>query len=74
MSYLLYLIYFKDYMQLEPKTSFSKYFKFSKFLLKIVLPILFVISFVYVVDQLDLPSPHKVIKKEISNEKLITIK
>ena len=61
-------------MQLKPKTSFSKYFKFSKILLKIVLPIIIIIGLVYVVDQIDLPSPSKNIKKEISNEKLITIK
>ena len=61
-------------MQMKPKTSFSKPFNIYKLVLKILLPIVGFFGVIYILGQIELPAPNKLIKKEISNEKLITIK
>ena len=61
-------------MQIKPKTSFSKPFNIYKLVLKILLPVLAVFGIIYLLGQIELPAPNKLIKKEIPNEKLITVK
>ena len=61
-------------MQLKTKTSFSKSLKVSRLVFKILLPFLIIFVLIYLLGQIDLPSPKKIITKEIPNEKLIKLK
>ena len=64
----------KDYMQIRPKTSLSKKSRTYKMILKISLPFVVIIGLIYLLDQIELTIPNKIINKEIPNEKLITLK
>ena len=44
------------------------------FLIKTILVILFLFIGIFLLDKIDFPVPKKLIKQEISNDKLITIK
>ena len=61
-------------MYLNPKTRQSKIRIIAKYSLKIFLPIIAILVIILFVGRLDLPAPNKLIKQEISNDKLIVIK
>ena len=61
-------------MYLNPKTRQSKIQIIAKYSLKIFLPIIAILVIILFVGRLDLPAPNKLIKQEISNDKLIVIK
>ena len=61
-------------MQLRINTRQSKTSKIIKLTIKIVLPILLIFLVIYFVGQIEMPSPNKLIKQEIPNDKLVTVK
>jgi uncharacterized protein YxeA len=46
----------------------------KKILIKIILFVLVLFSAIFFLDKMDKPIPNKLIKQEISNDKLITLK
>ena len=61
-------------MQLRINTRQSKASKIIKLTIKIVLPLLLIFLVIYFIGQIEMPSPNKLIKQEIPNEKLVTVK
>ena len=74
MSYFPCLIIKKHYMEFRRKTSSGISSGLSKLLIKLVI-FIFVISIsVFFIDKIDLPAPHKSIKKIISNDQFKIVK
>ena len=61
-------------MQLYRKTRQSLFSKLFKLFIKILIPIAILIIIIFFISQLNLPKPNKIIKQEISNEKLEVVK
>ena len=61
-------------MQSYFKTRPSKINKIFKLLLKLLIPVFIILVIIFIVGKINLPAPHKIIKKQISNEKLIKVK
>jgi len=47
---------------------------YSKVIVRIILGILVFILLIFLADKIDMPTPTQLIKQEISNEKIITLK
>ena len=59
-------------LRLQPRT--SRNFISRNLIIKIILiPLVFFLG-IFLLDKVDLPTPKKLIKQEISNDKLITLK
>ena len=61
-------------MQLRLKPRTSRNFISKILVIKITLVILVFFIGIFLLDKIDFPTPTKVIKQEISNDKLITLK
>ena len=59
-------------LRLNPRTSKSSVTR--KLLVKTILFVLIVFVAISVLDRIEKPAPNKLIKQEISNDKLITLK
>jgi len=59
-------------LRLRPRT--SKNFISKVLIIKIILIVFVFFIGIFLLDKIDFPSPTKVIKQEISNDKLITLK
>jgi len=59
-------------LRLRPRT--SRTFISKILAIKIVLTFLVFFLAIFLIDKIDFPSPNKLIKQEISNDKLITVK
>lgn len=59
-------------LSLKPKTSRNLISRSS--IIKIILILLFFFLGIFLLDKIDFPTPTKLIKQEISNDKLITLK
>ena len=59
-------------LRLQPKT--SRNFISKSLVIKTILIFLVFFIGIFLVDKIDFPTPTKVIKQEISNDKLITLK
>ena len=46
----------------------------KNYLLKIILSLFVIFIAIILIDQIDMPAPNKLIKQEITNDKLITLK
>ena len=61
-------------MQLRLNPRPSKSLVKSKLLVKTILFVLIVFLVIFALDRIEKPAPNKLIKQEISNDKLITLK
>ena len=61
-------------MQLRLKPRISNRLSISKILIKIILFIAIFSIAIFLLDKIEVSSPEKLIKKEISNDKIITLK
>jgi len=61
-------------MQLRLQPKYKKTFVPKSFLIKTILFILVIFLAVFLLDKIEMPVPTKLIKQEISNDKLITVK
>ena len=61
-------------MQLRLKPRTNRTFIGRNLLIKIILILLVFFVGIFLVDKIDFPSPKKLIKEEISHDKLITLK
>ena len=61
-------------MQLRLKPRTDRNFISKILVIKIILVILVFFIGIFLLDKIDFPTPTKVIKQEISNDKLITLK
>ena len=61
-------------MQLRLKPRTSRSFISKVLVIKIILILLVFFIGIFLLDKIDFPTPTKVIKQEISNDKLITLK
>ena len=61
-------------MQSNFKTRPSRINKIIKLLFTLLVPIIIILLITFIVSKINLPAPHKIIKKQISNEKLIKVK
>ncbi len=61
-------------MQLRSRSRISRGLPFNKYVVKIVLSIFIALAIIFFLGKLELPAPKKLIKKEISNDKLIKLK
>ena len=61
-------------MQFQRNTSIGKYNSVIKFLIKIVLVLLFIFFVIILLNKIDFPSPNKEIEKTIPNENLKIVK
>ena len=61
-------------MQLNINTRQSKVSKVIKLTIKIILPILLVLLVIHFVGKIEMPSPNKLIKQVIPNDKLTIVK
>jgi Na+/H+ antiporter NhaC len=61
-------------MQFSNNTRKSNVLKIFKYILKIAFPIIVIFVIIYFVGRIDMPAPNKLIKKEIPNEELTTLK
>ena len=59
-------------LRLHPKTDRNTIIR--NFLFKIILIILVLFLGIFLLDKIDFPAPKKIIKQEISNDKLILLK
>jgi len=59
-------------LRLQPRT--KRNLLMSKLVIKIILFALIFILAIFLLDKIEIPVPNKLIKQEISNDKLITIK
>jgi len=59
-------------LRLRPRT--SKSFISKVLIIKIILIVFVFFIGIFLLDKIDFPTPTKVIKQEISNDKLITLK
>ena len=61
-------------MQLRLKPRTSRNFISRVLIIKTILIILVLFIGIFLLDKIDFPTPTKIIKQEISNDKLITLK
>ena len=61
-------------MQLRLHPRSNKKNTFSKLIMRTILGLLGFFLLIFLVDKIEMPSPYKLIKQEISNDKLITLK
>ena len=61
-------------MQLRLNPRSDKSLVNRKLVIKIILVTLFLILAIFILDRIEKPAPNKLIKQEISNDKLITLK
>ena len=61
-------------MQLYNKTRSSKFITRTKLAIKIILPILLIFLIIYFIGKIDMPSPKKLIKINVPNEKIEIVK
>ena len=59
-------------LRLQPRT--NKNLISRNLIIKIILPILVFFVGIFLLDKIDFPKPTKLIKQEIGNDKLITLK
>ena len=59
-------------LRLQPRA--SKNLITKKLIIKIVLAVALFLGLVFLLGKIEMPSPNKLIKQEISNDKLITLK
>ena len=59
-------------LRLQPRT--NKSFIRNKLAIKIILFVLIFSLAIFLLDKIEVPIPNKLIKQEISNDKLITLK
>ena len=59
-------------LRLQPKT--KRNLLMRKLVIKIILFALIFLLAIFLLDKIEIPVPNKLIKQEISNDKLITIK
>tara|TARA_B100000029_G_C17501357_1_gene932765 strand:- start:427 stop:612 length:186 start_codon:yes stop_codon:yes gene_type:complete len=61
-------------MQLRLRPHKERIFSVNKLIVKAVLFISVFFLAIFLLDKIDMPAPNKLIKQEISNDKLITLK
>ena len=61
-------------MQLRLQPRISKSTVRNKFIIKTILFVLVFFLAIFLLDKIEIPVPNKLIKQEISNDKLITLK
>ena len=61
-------------MQLRLKPRISRNLTYRNLVIKIILILLVFFLGTFLIDKIDFPVPKKLIKQEISNDKLITLK
>jgi len=61
-------------MQLRLHPRNSRNLLFSKVIVRIILGLLVFFLLIFLADKIEMPAPSKLIKQEISNDKLITLK
>jgi len=61
-------------MQLRLKSKYDKSYTVMGYIIKAILFALAFFLLIFLLDKIELPVPNKLIKQEISNEKLITVK
>ena len=65
-------------MQLRFRSKYERGLSSKKvnknFLLKIILSFFIILIAIILLDKIDMPAPNKLIKQEITNDKLITLK
>ena len=61
-------------MQLRLNPRYDKSIASRKFVIKTILFILILLLAIFLLDRIEKPRPNKLIKQEISNDKLITLK
>ena len=61
-------------MQLRLKPRIDRRLAISKILIKTILVVVIFLFAIFLLDRLEMPVPNKLIKQEISNDKLITLK
>jgi len=61
-------------MQLRLHPRSNKKNTFLKLIMRTILGLLVFFLLIFLVDKIEMPSPNKLIKQEISNEKLIILK
>ena len=61
-------------MQLRLKPRIDRRSIISKILIKTILAVVIFLFAIFLLDRLEMPVPNKLIKQEISNDKLITLK
>ena len=61
-------------MQLRLKPRIDRRSTISKILIKTILVVAIFLFVIFLLDRLEMPVPNKLIKQEISNDKLITLK
>jgi len=59
-------------LRLKPRTSRNPINR--SLLIKVVISILILFLGIFLIDKIDFPTPKKLIKQEISNDKIITLK
>ena len=60
------------HLRLQPRN--SRKFVTNKFIIKTVLFALILFLAIFLLDKIEMPTPSKLIKQEISNDKIITLK
>jgi len=61
-------------MQLRLKPRSANRFSMGKIAIKIILTLLILFSVIFLLDKIKVSKPNQLIKQEISNDKLITVK
>ena len=61
-------------MQLRFKPRYDKNLAIRKLVIKAVLFALVFVLAIFLIDKIEMPVPNKLIKQEISNDKLVTLK
>ena len=61
-------------MQLRFKPRYDKNLVIRKLVIKAVLFALVFVLAIFLIDKIEMPIPNKLIKQEISNDKLVTLK
>jgi hypothetical protein len=59
-------------LRLRPKT--RRGFPLNKYVMKVILIVSVILACIFLLGKLELPAPTKLIKQEISNDKLIKLK
>jgi len=61
-------------MQLRLHPRNNRNLLYSKVIIRIILALLVLFLLIFLVDKMEMAAPNKLIKQEISNDKLITLK
>ncbi len=61
-------------MQLRFHPRNNRNLLYSKVIIRIILGLLVLFLLIFLADKIEMPAPSKLIKQEISNDKLITLK